>query len=87
MSATFSDYWRGVPGDRGRKVDWAATFRNWIRKDVERRKGPHNGRSRQGNLVEAGLERLEQIRTRRDDMQSRDGGDVGDAVVRLLSSR
>ena len=53
VTATFGDYWRGVPGDRGRKVDWDATFRNWICKDVERRKGPHNGRSRQGNLVEA----------------------------------
>lgn len=28
----FVDYWRGVPGARGRKRDWNATWRNWIRK-------------------------------------------------------
>ena len=27
----FVDYWRGVPGAKGRKVDWAATFRNRVR--------------------------------------------------------
>lgn len=27
----FRDYWRGVPGSRGRKLDWDATFRNRIR--------------------------------------------------------
>jgi len=27
----FSDYWRAVPGERGRKKDWLATFRNHIR--------------------------------------------------------
>lgn len=27
----FADYWRAVPGERGRKKDWLATFRNHIR--------------------------------------------------------
>jgi hypothetical protein len=27
----FRDYWRGVPGARGRKADWAATWRNRCR--------------------------------------------------------
>lgn len=27
----FSDYWRGIPGSRGCKLDWDATFRNFIR--------------------------------------------------------
>ena len=27
----FSDYWHGRPGAAGRKSDWAATWRNWIR--------------------------------------------------------
>lgn len=27
----FSDYWTAQPGARGRKVDWAATWRNWVR--------------------------------------------------------
>lgn len=27
----FADYWRAVPGEKGRKKDWLATFRNHIR--------------------------------------------------------
>lgn len=32
----FVDYWRAQPGQRGVKVDWEATWRNWMRKAVER---------------------------------------------------
>lgn len=28
----FIDYWIAQPGARGVKVDWAATWRNWMRK-------------------------------------------------------
>ncbi|MDU2365914.1 MAG: hypothetical protein E7D82_25880 [Klebsiella michiganensis] len=31
----FRDYWTGVPGQRGRKANWDATWRNWIRKAAE----------------------------------------------------
>lgn len=31
----FRDYWRGVPGAKGRKVDWSGTWRNWIRKALD----------------------------------------------------
>lgn len=27
----FLDYWNSVPGAKGRKVDWMATWRNWVR--------------------------------------------------------
>ena len=27
----FADYWIAQPGAKGRKVDWNATWRNWIR--------------------------------------------------------
>lgn len=29
---TFRDYWVSAPGQRGRKADWEATWRNWCRK-------------------------------------------------------
>ncbi len=32
----FVDYWRGQPGQRGVKLDWPATYRNWIRRSAER---------------------------------------------------
>ena len=31
----FRDYWAGVPGQRGRKRDWDATWRNWIRRSAD----------------------------------------------------
>lgn len=31
----FCDYWRGVSGQRGVKVDWVATWRNWMRRAHE----------------------------------------------------
>lgn len=35
----FVDYWRGVPGARGRKLDWPATWRNRMR-EVGYRRSP-----------------------------------------------
>lgn len=34
--AVFVDYWLAQPGQRGVKVDWAATWRNWMRRAAER---------------------------------------------------
>ena len=31
----FRDYWRSVAGAKGRKIDWDATWRNWIRRGAE----------------------------------------------------
>lgn len=33
----FCDYWRGVAGAKGRKADWTATWRNWMRREQEQR--------------------------------------------------
>ena len=33
----FADYWAGVPGAKGVKLDWNATWRNWIRRAGESR--------------------------------------------------
>lgn len=32
----FRDYWASVPGSRGKKSDWDATWRNWIRNSYKR---------------------------------------------------
>jgi hypothetical protein len=34
----FRDYWRSVAGARGKKADWDATWRNWIRNSYKRHK-------------------------------------------------
>lgn len=31
QTATFKDYWEAMPGAKGVKLDWVATWRNWIR--------------------------------------------------------
>ena len=31
-AAKFIDHWRSAPGAKGRKSDWSATWRNWIRR-------------------------------------------------------
>lgn len=44
----FVDYWRGVGGAKGRKADWVATWRNWMRRaqdDIDAgRRPPASGR-------------------------------------------
>lgn len=60
--AIFRDYWRAVPGAKGRKADWPATWRNWVRRASENsaRKAPHERphtdakfEARQANLARA----------------------------------
>lgn len=31
VAASFKDYWISVPGAKGNKLDWFATWRNWVR--------------------------------------------------------
>lgn len=41
--ARFADYWRGIPGAKGRKSDWLATWRNWVRDERQRPRAPGGG--------------------------------------------
>lgn len=41
----FRDYWTAQPGAKGRKTDWAATWRNWARRCQEQASGPHRGQA------------------------------------------
>lgn len=41
--STFVDYWHAKPGKDGRKLDWDATFRNWVRGQDGRRFPAKNG--------------------------------------------
>lgn len=33
VAEKFADYWHGKPGKAGTKVDWLATWRNWVREE------------------------------------------------------
>ena len=39
----FRDYWAAQPGAKGRKTDWAATWRNWARRCQEQAHQPTRG--------------------------------------------
>ncbi|MCM4085117.1 hypothetical protein [Paractinoplanes hotanensis] len=41
-TAAFIDYWTAQPGSKGRRCDWTATWRNWMRREqatIERHPG------------------------------------------------
>lgn len=42
-ASTFRDYWAAVPGAKGRKIDWPATWRNWCRNNAERKSQTRGG--------------------------------------------
>lgn len=44
----FRDYWIGIPGQRGVKLDWRATWQNWVRKAVDTRQARAGGRPVRG---------------------------------------
>jgi uncharacterized protein YdaU (DUF1376 family) len=53
--AKFQDYFVSVPGQKGTKADWDATFRNWLRRSVEMALSSHgggNGKPSIGEIVE-----------------------------------
>ncbi|MFN3582913.1 DUF1376 domain-containing protein [Phenylobacterium sp.] len=41
----FRDYWTAAPGNSAVKLDWSATWRNWVRREAERR-GVHGASPR-----------------------------------------
>ena len=50
----FVDYWRAIPGQRGRKVDWIATWRNRMREIAARRRpGSVNGNHAKPSSVDS----------------------------------
>ena len=36
LAEDFRDYWIAKPGEKGRKLDWPATWRTWVRRSADR---------------------------------------------------
>ena len=51
VTEAFVDYWRGVPGTKGVKLDWPATWRNWLRRERDDHRQPAADRPRPGASV------------------------------------
>jgi uncharacterized protein YdaU (DUF1376 family) len=80
----FRDYWHGRAGAAGRKLDWRATWRNWVRSCLDRRPGARsaapNGHGSRANSKHGGGG-LEDAYARRY-MQPQNGNGVSDDAGR-----
>lgn len=69
--AKFYDYWIAQPGQKGVKLDWFATWRNWVRRENERgnNSGSHQQAPKQSLAARAdeGLKRAQAIHGNPDD--------------------
>jgi hypothetical protein len=57
-AASFRDYWHAKPGADGRKTNWSATWRNWVRRSSERKQGNGTGSRTERNGFIVHAERL-----------------------------
>jgi hypothetical protein len=63
----FRDYWIAQPGQKGVKVDWPATWRNWIRRNLPSHH--HGPPKRQENYREIGERLLKEMRDERSEIE------------------
>ena len=88
MWAEFVDYWSALPGQRGLKLSWTATWRNRVRQVTDRKpRGgnlprPGSREDRQEKTYNAYQKLREYARSGPDDEGP--GGDVGDPPAGLL---
>jgi hypothetical protein len=62
MRDKFRDYWLGIPGAKGRKLDWPATWRNFVRGEFGRpRDGPRRSAATESGLALAGMNRKSEV--------------------------
>lgn len=64
----FRDYWIGVPGAKGVKVNWSATWRNWCRSAKDRSRAPsysnaNRDQPKSGSRVDAALRALQEAKS------------------------
>lgn len=54
ITAEFIDYWRGVPGNHGKKLDWTSTWRNSVRRAAREHERTAGRNSRQATAAPTG---------------------------------
>jgi len=76
--ARFRDYWIAQPGAKGRKLDWSATWRNWVRNEKGTSNGAHQQSGQQRKL--SAVELVQQASRRYEDAERRRGEKVVGSV-------
>lgn len=71
---TFRDYWTAQPGSKGVKLDWDATYRNWIRRSGGQH-GTRTGNSSRGRRASAVEDMQDAVEQRARD-RARGNGDL-----------
>lgn len=74
----FRDYWHAVAGAKGRKADWPATWRSWVRRDLDRR--ANGGRQGDGPDRRRSAAREDRSRRLANALASCGDGSIGPAV-------
>jgi uncharacterized protein YdaU (DUF1376 family) len=72
--SNFVDYWRGIPGAKGLKLDWQATFRNQLR-HISKTKGRSNVKTSKPEFIHPATIAGEKLRAQLG--IKTDGGEVG----------
>lgn len=81
----FADYWRGVAGAKGRKADWLATWRNWVRNEkAQQPSGNKLTQTFRERDAEAGMRRWEEMTGQRHPDRDRMGTQVIEAPATSL---
>jgi hypothetical protein len=63
----FRDYWTALPGQKGVKLDWPATWRNWIRRNLPSNR--HGPPTKPENYREIGERLLKEMRNERSETE------------------
>jgi hypothetical protein len=98
LADEFRDYWLALPGQRGVKLDWSATWRNWVRKAAAMPKAKRapafvsdSGFEYRGSLAEIARQAEKRRdndtywrakRAMSDEQEARPAGDLIDKIVR-----
>ena len=82
----FRDYWHAAPGAKGRKADWPATWRNWIRNSQNFRQQRSAGNGTNGTSLLAACDRLERHLASRIEAGA-NGDAIGEGDLFLLPAR
>jgi len=80
----FADYWRSQPGQKGSKLDWPATFRNWIRRAKAR---PSAAKQQARDRYGGPLTMPERMKLAHDEQRAREARLVGDIARTLIPAR
>ena len=87
-AAQFRDFWKAKAGANAVKLNWNATWRNWVRNALKRT-AASNPSHQKPNMVSAIDARLERIRNERDDNERRtiDDSKANHGIVQKLIQR